>query len=94
MPTDCSTTTTVVPAAVGVAHHVDKVVDHGRGQAEGELVDEEQLGAGHQAHGQREHLLLAAGQVTGPGVDRRPRSAGKRSSIRSVAAQAWSLLRR
>ena len=63
--TDCSTTTTVVPGGVDLPHLLDQLVDHGRGQAERQLVDAEQLGPGDERHGQRQHLLLAARQVAG-----------------------------
>ena len=50
-------------------HHVDELADHGGGQAERQLVDQEELGVGDErlAHGQ--HLLLAAGEVAGHLVD-------------------------
>ena len=42
----------------------DRVDDLGR-QAEGGLVEHEQLGLGHQRSADREHLLLATGQIAG-----------------------------
>ena len=61
--TDCSTTTIVVPVVVQQLDHLEELRHHGRGQAERELVDHEHLGRHHERHGQREHLLLAAGEV-------------------------------
>src|SRR5262249_32438523 len=40
-----------------------KILDDDRGEAERELVDQEQARAGHQAAGDRYHLLLTAAQV-------------------------------
>ena len=45
-----------------LADDVDQVGDDGRGQAEGELVDDEEPGPAQHGLGDGEHLLLAAGQ--------------------------------
>ena len=50
---------------VDLAHLVDQAVDDGGRQAERQLVDAEQLGAGDEGHGQRQLLLLAAREVAG-----------------------------
>ena len=49
-------------------HRDQQLLDHDRGQAEGQLVDDEHFGLVDQRHGQGQHLLLAAGEVAGPGV--------------------------
>ena len=53
------------PVVADLPHQRQEALDDHRGQAEGELVDHEQLGAGDERHAQGEHLLLAAGQVAG-----------------------------
>jgi hypothetical protein len=45
----------------------DQPADHDRGQAEGQLVDEQVARLADQGLGQHDHLLLAAGQGAGQG---------------------------
>ena len=52
-------------AGVDLAHLVEQLVDDRRGQAERQLVDQSSFGPGHEGHGQRQLLLLAARQVAG-----------------------------
>jgi hypothetical protein len=47
--------------------HRDQPADHDRGQAEGQLVDEQVARLADQGLGQHDHLLLAAGQGAGQG---------------------------
>ena len=63
--TDCSTTTTVMPAGVEPAHDVAQRGDDHRREAQRQLVDQQHLGSQQQRRGERELLLLAAGQVAG-----------------------------
>ena len=63
--TDCSTTIMVVPSRGELADDLDEVGDDGGGEAEGELVDDEQPRAAEHGLGDGEHLLLAAGQRRG-----------------------------
>ena len=51
------------------AHDDEQLLDDRRGQAEGQLVDDEQLRLGDEGHRQRQHLLLAAREVAGHLVD-------------------------
>ena len=53
----------------GLAHRFDgtqQLLDDDRREAEGELVNEEELGPGDGRHGQGQHLLLSSGEVGGP----------------------------
>ena len=61
--TDCSTRMIVVPSSASSPHHGQQLFDDDRRQAERQLVDHEQSGSRDQGHAEREHLLLAAGQV-------------------------------
>ena len=63
---DCSTMIIVMPCSLSSCTVARSSLHHHRRQAEGQLVDEQQLGLVQQCHGQREHLLLPAGQVAGP----------------------------
>ena len=56
--------------------HREQVVEHDRGQAERELVEQQQLLAADQHPGQRQHLLLAAREQAGPAVVQLSQSAG------------------
>src|SRR5437870_3395864 len=48
-----------------LADLLEELGDDDRGEAEGELVDDEQPRLGHERHREREHLLLAAAEVAG-----------------------------
>ena len=61
--TDCSTRMTGHPSAWMARTISQELLDDGRGQAQGQLVDDQQAGLGHERHAQAELLLLAAGQV-------------------------------
>ena len=63
--TYCSTTTSDMPRFDQLGQGLVDLVDHERGQAQGRLVDQDQLGAGEVGPGQGQHLLLAAGQAAG-----------------------------
>ena len=56
------------PGVAQGPHGVEELLHHQRGQAERELVDQQQRRGGQQGHGQGQHLLLAAGEVAGPVV--------------------------
>ena len=71
---------------VDVADDVEQLADDRRRQAERELVDAEQPRVDEQRLGDRELLLLAAGQRCRPRLPRRGRSCGNRSSSRSIRA--------
>ncbi len=47
----------------------EQLLDDGRGQAQGQLVDHEQLRLGDERHAESQHLLLAAREVAGHLVD-------------------------
>ena len=53
------------PLSVNLADDAGELADDRGCQAEGQLVDHQQLGLGDERHGQAEHLLLATGQVAG-----------------------------
>ena len=72
--TDCSTRMIVVPCVLMLAQHREQLLDDHRRQAERQLVDHQQPRLGEERHAQREHLLLAAGQVGGRLVRRSPRT--------------------
>ena len=80
----CSTRITVVAVGVDPADDAHQPVDgHGR-QAEGQLVDHQQLGLGHHHPGQGEHLLLAPRERAGRLVEAAA-SSGNASSGLSTA---------
>ncbi len=61
--TDCSTRMTVVPASPMRRTMGSSCSTTAGRQAQGQLVDHEQLGLGQEGHAQRQHLLLAARKV-------------------------------
>ena len=61
----CSTSRMVRPARLQPQDQVEDVVDDLRRQAERRLVEQQQLGRGHQRAGDRQLLLLAARQRAG-----------------------------
>jgi hypothetical protein len=63
------------------ADHRDQPADHDRGQAEGELVDQQVTGLPDQRLGQHDHLLLAAGQGPGGRGRRTPPTARTRVDL-------------
>ena len=66
---NCSISSTPAPASATAAITGIRA-EHDRGQAEGQLVDQQVTRLGDQRLGQHHHLLLAAGQ--GPGGGRQP----------------------
>ena len=80
-------------AGAGFGHrgdHRDQPADHDRGQAEGQLVDEQVAGLRDQRLGQHDHLLLAAGQ--GPGGGGEP-LAELGEQLEDPARPAWACSR-
>ena len=63
--TDCSTMHDRGAGGMDRAEHVEEVADDRRRQAERQLVDHQQAGLRHERLGQRQHLLLAAGEEAG-----------------------------
>ena len=60
----CSTTMIVVPRPLADERHCLEYLFHDiGGQPQGRLIQEQQLGAGHQAPPERQHLLLSAGHL-------------------------------
>ena len=55
-------------------HHVEELLHHHGGEAQRQLVDEEDPGPGHKGHRHSEHVLLAAGQVGGRLVQLLPKA--------------------
>jgi hypothetical protein len=55
------------PLLVDLDDHVADLLDEERGQPEGRLVEDEELGVLHEGPPNRQHLLLATGQVAGGG---------------------------
>ena len=64
----CVTTTMVMPLCGQVAHDVEHLADQLRVERRGGLVEEHQLGLHRQGAGDRDALLLAAGQLVGVDV--------------------------
>jgi len=62
MPRFCSTSRAGIPSARS-SEHLDDVVDDPRRQPVGRLVEQQQPGVAEQRSPDREHLLLAAGQL-------------------------------
>ena len=60
--TNCSMSRIESPARLSSRRPGEDLVDHQWGQSQAEFVDEQQLWVAHQRSGDREHLLLAAGQ--------------------------------
>ena len=59
----CSTSRMVMPRLFSVHEHLADALDDHRRQAFGRLVEQQQLDAGAQDAGDRQHLLLAARQL-------------------------------
>ena len=60
---DCSTMIIVWPACLEVLDDAEQFLDDERCQTQRELVDQQDLGLVDQRHGERQHLLLAAGEL-------------------------------
>ena len=65
---DCSTRMTAVPLIVDALDDAQQALDHGGGEPQGELVDDQQLRFGDEGHGETEHLLLASRERACRGV--------------------------
>ena len=83
--TDCSTSTIVVPAAWMVADHVEELADDRRGQAEGQLVDEEHRGLVTKARAS-DSICCSPPERFPAGWASRSARTGNRSSTSSRAA--------
>ena len=59
---------------VQVTHHFEELLHNHGGEAQRQLVDEEDPGLGHERHRHAEHVLLAAGQVRGGLVQLLPKA--------------------
>ena len=63
-----------MPLSLDAAHDAEQLLDDRRRQAERQLVDHEQLRLGDERHAERQHLLLAAGEVAGHLVEALPQA--------------------
>ena len=90
--TDCSTRMIVVPAALSSRTMLEQLAHDARCEPERELVDHEQPRLLDERHAERQHLLLAAGEVARRARPCAPAGSGRCSSTCSVAARDVGLV--